>query len=308
MKKIGLALGSGGARGWAHVGVIEALQEANLQIDFVAGTSMGALVGAAFAAGQLDLLREASLRLDWKQVLYYFLEVGFPRSGLVDGSKIVTFLRHHIGRTAIESLRLPYAAVATDVLTGKEVVMRSGDLLDAIRASISIPGIFTPVRRGPATLVDGGVVNPLPVSVLREMGADFVIAVDVNYGAVGTGRKKELKAVRRIHIPAQKNRLLQRISDQVDRFDSSVLSPARRWLAGGDLPNIFDVIGNSVIIMQARITEMRLEIEPADLLIRPGGDVGYMEFHRAAEAIQMGYMAAKEALKSMPSPDRLFRR
>ncbi len=185
VKKIGLALGSGGARGWAHIGVIEALEEAGFPVQCVAGTSMGALVGGAFASGRVQSLKEVALRLDWKQAIYYFLEVTFPRSGLIDGLKIASFVRQNVGKTNIQTLPMPFATVATDVLTGQEVVIDKGDMIDAIRASISIPGIFTPVSRDGAILVDGGLVNPVPVSVARRLGADVVIAVDLNYGAVG---------------------------------------------------------------------------------------------------------------------------
>jgi NTE family protein len=295
LKKIGLALGGGGARGWAHLGVIEALEEAGIEVDVVAGTSMGALVGGAFASGHAAMLREFALQLDWKQVAYYFLEVNFPRSGLIDGTKIAAFVRKNIGRSNMESLPVPFATVSTDVLTGKEVVTRRGDLIDAIRASIAIPGIFTPVCRDGLVLVDGGLVNPVPVSVARDLGADFVIAVDLNRGALARKPRPQPRADAAER--AVSNPLLKRIDNKMRQFDAAMLKSARKWLLREDMPNIFDVLGNSLRIIEAQIADTRLKIDPPDLLIRPSvGNLNFMEFHRASEVIRAGTLAAKEAL------------
>ena len=182
-KKIGLALGSGSARGWAHIGVIRALAEAGIRIDCVAGTSIGALVAAVYASGNIDSLEEVVLQIDWKQIAYS-LDVVFPKSGLIDGKKVAAFIRSQVKQINIEDLPLPFRAVSTDLATGSEVVIKQGDIIEAVRASISVPGIFTPVKKGGTILVDGGLVNPVPVSVVREMGADFVIAVDLNHDIV----------------------------------------------------------------------------------------------------------------------------
>ncbi|MBW2113821.1 MAG: patatin-like phospholipase family protein, partial [Deltaproteobacteria bacterium] len=179
-KKIGLALGSGSARGWAHIGVIEALNEAGIQIDYVAGTSVGAVVGAVYASGKIHSFENSILQFDWKKVVS-FLDVVFPKSGLIDGNKIADFVRTHVEEKNIENLSLPFRAISTDLVTGNEVVFQEGDIIEAVRASISIPGIFTPLRKDEMTLVDGGLVNPVPVSVVMEMGADYVIAVDLNH-------------------------------------------------------------------------------------------------------------------------------
>lgn len=304
MKKIGLALGSGGARGWAHLGVIQALQEAGIPIHGVAGVSMGALVGGAYASGKVAVLREVALRLDWKQVLYHFLEFTFPRSGLVDGAKVVRFVREQVAKSDIESLPVPFAAVATDLSTGREVVIRKGDLIDAIRASISLPGIFTPVIRGDEVLVDGGLINPVPVSVARQMGADVVIAVDLNRGAVDRRAKARPAApARPAALSAGQNRFLRTLEEQIRHFDVRVLTPARRWMAAqADLPTVFDVLGNSIRIMEAQIAETRLKVDPPDVLIRPKvGRLNFMEFHRADEVIRAGYaatMAQMDAIRS----------
>jgi len=301
LKRIGLALGSGGARGWAHIGVINALRDAGVEIACVAGASMGALVGSALASDCMDLLESSARRLDWRQALYNFLEMSFPRSGLIDGAKIVDFIRGHVEERRIEELRLPYAAVATDVRSGREIVIREGDLIEAIRASISIPGIFTPVLRDRVELVDGGLVNPVPVNVARSLGADFVIAVDVNHGAMGTAPRQP-RSERKDGKPPRAQRFLAEIRKKLEALETPLGEQTRYWLERASRPSMFDVLGNSIVIMQSQITETRLRLEPPDLLIQPGGDVGYMEFHRAAEAIGRGYAATMEKLAKSRVP------
>ncbi|MFO1491840.1 MAG: patatin-like phospholipase family protein, partial [Kiritimatiellia bacterium] len=186
---IGIALGSGSARGWAHIGVLEALHEEGIHPAYVAGTSIGSLVGAAYAAGNLAVLKQAALQIDLRQVIYYFVQASIPRSGLVDGARVAEFLRKNIGAATIEELKLPYRAVAADMLAGEEVVFTSGDLIEAIRSSISMPGIFTPVYTHGRVLVDGGILNPVPVEHVRAMGATKVIAVDINHGLLRKAEK-----------------------------------------------------------------------------------------------------------------------
>lgn len=179
LRKIGLALGSGSAKGWSHIGVIRGLQEANISIDIVCGSSIGALVGGAFAAGKLDEAEKLIRELAWSDILG-FMEVPVPRSGIISSDKIAEYLRQRIGDPNIEDLRIPFAAVATDLTSGQEVWLRQGSLIEAIRASISMPGMFTPCFREGRLLVDGGLVNPIPVSLCRSMGANTVIAVNPN--------------------------------------------------------------------------------------------------------------------------------
>lgn len=301
MKRVGLALGSGGARGWAHIGVIKALRDAGVEVACVAGASMGALVGSALASDRMSQLESSARRLDWRKALSNFLEMSFPRSGLIDGAKIVEFIRDHLPRRTIQELRLPYAAVATDIQTGKEVVIREGDLIEAVRASISIPGIFTPVLRNHVELVDGGLVNPVPVNITRSLGADFVIAVDVNFGAMGKDIHKPHDE-RKDGKPPRAHRFLAEIKRKLESFENPFYEQTRHWMERASRPSMFDVLGNSIVIMQSQITETRLRLEPPDLLIQPGGDVGYMEFHRAAEAISRGYAAASEKLAKSRVP------
>ncbi len=183
-RKVGVALGSGSARGWAHIGVLRCLVDSGIGIDFIAGTSIGALVGASFSLGKLDDLERFTRGLDWRQILS-FLDVTFPVSGLIEGKKVSEFVRDYIQDVRLEEMPVPFRAVAACLETGREVVLEEGDLIDAIRATVSIPGIFTPARLDARLLIDGGVVNPVPVSVVREMGADYVIAVDLSHDLVG---------------------------------------------------------------------------------------------------------------------------
>lgn len=305
MRKLGLVLGSGGARGWAHLGVLDALAEAGIKPAVVAGTSMGALVGAVYAAGRLDALRDLALRLDWKQALYYFLEMNFPRAGLIDGNKITRFIGQHVGPRKIEDLPLPFAAVATDVESGREVVLREGDVMEAIRASFSVPGIFTPVERDGAVLVDGGLVDPVPVRVARELGAGFVVAVDVTGGPLNERPLRKANAAKAAPAPRAAPKgpagsLLEGITREFEKFDQSVLAPARQWFLRSNAPNVFDVLGNTLRIAEAQIAAMQLRLQPPDVLIRPDvGDVMFMEFHRAREMIRAGYDAAREKLAAI---------
>lgn len=180
MKKLGLALGGGGARGLAHIGVIKALKELNIPIHFVAGTSIGAIIGGAFAAGIMDKAEKWVSTPNWKKLPKLFLDLHLSKKALIRGDKIEKFFREMIAAKTFDELNLPFAAIATDLMTGEEVVLRNGEVHTALRASMSIPGVFCPVMRDGKVLVDGGLVNPLPIEVCRQLGADKVIAVDLN--------------------------------------------------------------------------------------------------------------------------------
>jgi len=303
--KVGIAFGSGGARGWAHIGVINALEEAGISIDCVAGTSMGSLVGAALAAGRVRELQKTALELDWRQVMYYFLEFGFPRSGLIDGERIVGTIRQQIATTTIEALPVPYRAVAADLRTGDEVVIGDGDVIAAVRASISIPGMFTPVSRDDRLLVDGGTVNPVPVSVVREMGADYAIAVNISARFAGKEAPPSApQPAPRDEEPAVEDapkdpweRMVDKIRRKTRLLDPRSLQPVQQWIAKSDAPNIFDVLGDSFRIMETQLAAIQLAGCPPDLLIEPElPDVNFMEFHRAQEIIDRGHEAARKAL------------
>jgi len=196
MSKLGIALGSGGARGLAHIGVLEELAGLGIEPDVVAGTSIGSMVGAGYCAGQLDKMRELALNLDLRTFLFRIMDFGTPRSGFVEGKRIRALLEEILPGATFDSLNKPFRCVAADLKTGEEVVFSEGPVIDAIRASISIPGIFTPARSGEAFLIDGGLVNPVPVDQTRDLGAEKVLAVDVNRGCLKSIRRT--KPMRRV--------------------------------------------------------------------------------------------------------------
>ena len=305
-RKIALALGSGSARGWAHIGVINALSEVGIRPDCVAGTSIGALVGAAYSRGKIRSLERFVRDLDWRRVISFF-DVVFPRSGLIDGRKIADFVREHVELGNTEDLPLPFCAVSTDLVTGREVVIQDGDVVEAVRASISVPGMFTPVKKTKMILVDGGLVNPVPVSVARCMGADYVIAVDLTHDVPGVGCAKRAPPADSDETspgegPASgstwKGAPLASIGQRIMSADAPGLAQIRQWLAGESLPNIFEVMMASTNIMEKQIAELQLRAEPPDLLIRPKlGHLRFMDFHRADETILEGYRAAKSCLE-----------
>ena len=204
----------------------------------------------------------------------------------------------------IEELPIRYCAVATDLATGREVVLNKGDLIEAIRASISVPGIFTPVRKNGRFLVDGGLVNPVPVSAVRKMGADYVIAVDLNYDIIhkrkATGTVPVDSSVAGVVVQPRppKWRIAQELGNKFNEFSSSALAHVRQWLHKDPVPNIFDVLTTAINIMEVQITATRLETDPPDLLIQPKlGDIRFLEFHRADEAIAEGYREAMAQIK-----------
>jgi NTE family protein len=314
--KIGLALGSGSARGLAHIGVIRALKDAGIHVDCVAGTSIGAAIGAVYASGKLDSLQETYLAMDWKKIAYFF-DVVFPKSGIIDGKKVTDFMREYVHSECIEELPLPFNAVATELNSGKEVVLETGDVMDAVRASISVPGMFTPVRRNGRVLVDGGLVNPVPVNVARAMGADIVIAVDINHG-IAEGKAPDPK----VSVPKAKSlpdtdflqslsllenehyrSAMERIEKGLRSLESNpTLIQIRAWLAEESLPNIFEVLLSSINIMETQITSIRLQIDPPELLIQPPlGSVRFLEFNRAEEVISIGYETMRQQLDHLPS-------
>lgn len=308
-----LVLGGGAARGWAHLGVIRALTEKEIPIDFVAGTSIGALVGAVYAAGNIDSFRADVLKIDWKRVLGY-LDFVFPKSGLIDGRKINNFIRTHVSASRFEDLPLPFCSVATDMFTGREIVQCEGDLVQAVRASIAIPGIFTPVEQGELFLVDGGLVNPVPVSVARENGADFVIAVDLNHefrnrrnnsgkkdgpGAGEGNSSAAIASTSPIGVNLGRNRLIVELNKRLAGLRLAASQQFKQLLNRDDRPNIYEVLAASINIIESRITAARLVEAPPDLLIRPKlAHIHLLGFDRAEEAIDRGYQAAMASLKS----------
>lgn len=307
-RKVALALGGGSARGWSHIGAIKALQEAGLTVSCVAGTSIGALVGAFFAAGRLGTLEAFVTDFDWTRFLR-LVDPALPTSGLINGQRVQAYIRAQLGRETIEELPVPFACVAVDLANGQEVVMRSGPIASAVRASISIPGMFTPLCREGRYLVDGGLVNPLPVSVARELShGEAVLAVDLNHDI---GENREIREFLENHAdetPEQDcheprtaedarrddtGSAARRVSDWVDG------TPIGRWLRRGPQPNLYEVLNASLVIMEKEITQAKLRVERPDILVRPDlGHVRFLEFHRARESIDRGYAATREALQA----------
>ena len=310
--KVGLALGSGSARGLSHLGAIRAIEEAGIEVSFIAGTSMGALIGAIHAAGKLDELEATFLGFDWKTTASFF-DVVLPKSGLLDGEKVSELVRAHVHADAIEMLPIPFAAVAADIGTGEEVIIRSGDVIEAVRASISVPGIFTPVRSNGRILVDGGITNPVPVSTVRAMGADMVIAVDLNHEIVAGKNLKPLRGTKNnireedgtsdmfSRWVGDYRNSMQDIKQKLLALDNPASAQFRKWASEEPLPNIFEVLLASINIMETRITHNRLLLDKPEVTIQPPlGHIRFLEFARAEEIIAIGYEHTQRQLAALP--------
>jgi len=287
--KLGLALGSGSARGWAHVGIIRALIENAIAPDVVAGCSMGAMIGAAFAAGRIEQLEAWALSLDGRGV-FGLLDLGF-RGGLLKGNRLLDYFHGNIVACQFSDLDLPFAAVATDLASGEEVWMRDGTVSDAVRASCAVPGLFKPVLHDGRYLVDGSVVNPIPVSLCRAMGADIVIAVDL-----GSDRGRLFGWPEKAPVidGSYRRRLfgaLARRRARGARTNEIVVLPP---------PSLADTLLGAIDIMQEGIARRRLVEEPPDVLLTPRlGPFGPFEYHRAALAIAEGRDAVLATLPSI---------
>jgi NTE family protein len=307
-KRVGLALGSGGARGWAHLGVLQALNERGVEVEFVAGTSMGAVVGAFLAARRLETLRELAENLDWRKLRSFFWEVSLSRSGLTDGNKLLAETKKLLEVGQFRELHLPFRAVATDLNTGAEVVLSSGNLLPALRASLSIPGLFSPVWIGRRLLVDGGLVNPVPVNVVRAMGAEQVIAVDVSQGIepppapLARREPAPQRPAGRLRLPPapgpeENLGALQMLENFFDDVERRIRGFQKSRAAEAAKPDLVEVLVRSVRVMEAQIARARRAAEPPDILIEPQvGHIGTLDFQRAQEAIAAGRAAAQRAL------------
>jgi NTE family protein len=298
--KIGLALGGGSARGWSHIGVIRALEKEGIKPDVVCGTSAGALVGAIYTSNELDWLEDWVTRLTWRHMVS-MLDLSFS-GGIIRGNKLIDFFRSRLENKPIKSLPLPFGAVATELETGREIWLRDGDLLEAVRASIAFPGLFSPVLRDDVWLVDGGLVNPVPVSLARAMGADVVIAVDLNSDTIGS------------HLRAMEDPT-DTLNKKPEGFEisNSLTNKMKNWMLAGtgmlkspamegkmDMPSFVSVVETSINIMQVRITRARLAGEPADILLTPKlGHLGLMDYHRASIAIEEGKRAVKLMLPAI---------
>jgi len=288
--KIGLALGSGASRGWSHIGIIDALRAEGIEPDVVCGTSVGAMVGVSWLAGNLEKLKKwvlASSRAD----VYRFFDIKFSQSGFVNVGRLDKFIHDYVvdEDTDIEDLPKPCIAVATCLSTGQEVWSRSGNAARWVRASMSLPGLFSPVREDDRWLVDGGLVNPVPVSACRALGAEIVIAVNLNSDIVGKALKQ-----REVVSAEEEEGLLRYLKQQAREVSSSLFDSEDKEEPP---PGLFSVVSSSINIFQDRITRSRLAGDPADVVISPRlRDIGLLEFGKAAEAIEIGEQSLEHAL------------
>lgn len=294
-----LALGGGGAAGLAHIGVLQVLAEEGIAVRAVAGTSVGAEIGAFVASGMsIADLAAVATSFDWKKTLQLFLP-DLPTGGLISGVRIVDFLHSWIGAQRIEDLAIGYLAMAADLRTGEPVILDRGDLVEAVRASISVPGIVAPHRQGERWLVDGGVVNPLPFDVARERFGGPVVAVAVHAAMRHPGARPAEIPVPSPQWPKHVRQLLDQswmkrapalrewLSAQVERAENETPRSRPYWTARRVLDRVLD-------IAEAEIVRLRASIHPPDLILAPSvADIGFMEFYRAGEAIAAGRRAAE---------------
>jgi NTE family protein len=294
---IGLALGGGAARGFAHIGILRTLLAHGIVPNVVVGTSIGAVVGGAYAAGQLDSLENWARSLQPRNILGY-LDIRLNGSGLIGGDRLASQLEAAIGPTLIEELPLKYATVATEVRTGHEIWLTHGRIVDAMRASYALPGIFSPVLVGDRWLVDGALVNPVPVSAARALGAEIVIAANLSsdifsttiYAHGSTAGTPAAAAAAELAPPKR----------GFGRLFSAERTMKREFFGSAGRPGISSVMVDAFNIMQDRITRARLAGDPPDLLITPRvGQIGWFDFHRAGDLIAHGARAAERAIDSI---------
>lgn len=290
---VSLVLGAGGARGLAHIGVIEVLQARGYRIAGIAGSSMGALVGGIHAAGKLRAYRDWALALDRRDVLR-LLDFAFGHPGLIKGERVLAVLRELVGEHRIEDLSIPFTAVATDIGSRREVWLNKGSLFDAIRASIAIPMVFTPQRLMGRELVDGGLLAPVPIAATRQVHADLVIAVDVNARPEGP-RSAPRNGSSPMAESAEGNGQPQDLRERIEKFLDSLLGKDEDERSQTGL---VDLMARSLDVMQSQISRMQLALDPPDLMIRvPHDSCLFYEFWRAAELIRRGREIANRALE-----------
>jgi NTE family protein len=277
--------------------VIRELQRLGIEPDVVGGTSAGALVGAIYLCGGLDWFEEWLRGLGRREIVRRLDLTLLGGGGLVEGKRLMEFLRERLGDPDIETLPKPFAAVAADLGTGRELWLREGPVLAAVRASMALPGLFTPVEREGRWLVDGGLVNPVPVSVCRALGAEVVIAVNVNSDLLER-RQISTEPPRGAHAPPAEG------ASFLDRFAAEVRSRAADLAAhffGPDgAPGLLDVMAGAINIMQERITRSRMSGDPAEVLLEPHlAQLGLLEFDRAEEAIEAGRRCAEHSASTL---------
>lgn len=326
-KNFGIALGAGSARGLSHIGVLKAFDEAGIRPTYIAGTSIGSMIGAAYACGNLEKMEQFMRKINVKKMMSY-CDFTFPRQALMEGDRIKDLISELIPATDFSELQVPFSAIACDIHTGEQIVLDSGDLHQAIRASISLPGIFLPVFIDGRWLVDGGLVNPVPVSVVRKRDVKTVIAVDLNSDVLdangkkkGNNSKKSSKNTKEkaiaenkpedgimemvIHEDGKSNWIIDAMGSRYKEMERSVKEKLHKWANDDEKskpsgPNIFDAIAFSIDIMSVQITKRNFELSPADHTICPAvGHLGLFDYDEAAPTIDDGYERAKKLIKEL---------
>src|SRR3954468_23424565 len=297
---IGLALGGGAARGFAHIGIIRTLVAHGIIPNVVVGTSIGAVVGGAYASGHLDAVEEWARSLQPRSVLSY-LDIRLDGSGLIGGAKLAAEIEAAMGHNLIEDLPVKFATVATEVRTGHEIWLTHGPMVDAMRASYALPGIFSPVLVGDRWLVDGALVNPVPVSAARAFGAEIVIAANVSSDVFAHGTTVyahgPVAGVAPVETPEPEPEPAKR---GFRKLFSAEHTMKREFFGSAARPGISSVMVDAFNIMQDRITRARLAGDPPDLLISPRiGHIGFFDFHRTHDLIAHGARAAERAIDSI---------
>ncbi len=291
-QKIGLVLGAGVARGWSHIGALRRLESLGIKPDIVCGCSVGALVGASYVTGHLDALQKLVRSLTRTRVLRY-MDFSISGAGLIEGRWVMKFFEDNIDDTSIEAAGIKFATVATELSTGREAWLTTGSIIDAVRASIAVPGLITPLMINDRWLVDGALVNPLPVSLCRALGADVIIGVSLNGDLIGAPPTTTRLTETATKPVAPQSTWLRFWASGASSNDQPVI-PAP---SSSDRPGYIDIIGDSFFLVQAFISRVRLAADPVDLLITPDiSHIGLMDFHRGEECIAAGE-AAVDAVK-----------
>ncbi|MCU0885578.1 MAG: patatin-like phospholipase family protein [Beijerinckiaceae bacterium] len=297
--RLGLALGGGAARGWAHIGVLKTLAKAGIKPDIIAGTSIGSLVGGVFAAGRLQDLEDWARSLT-KRRMVGLMDFHIGGSGLISGERLKRLLGTELMDITIEELPVNYAAIATELGTGHEIWLTHGLLVDAMRASYALPGVFDPVKLGGRWLMDGAMVNPIPVSAARALGADVVICVNLNGDAGGRGTIIQSHRADRDDTPMTPELDVRPSATWLSSFSGAaqrVRSLVGRAQDDNPAPGLVGVMIDAFNITQDRISRSRLAGDPPDAMISPRlGKIGLFDFHRAAETIEHGEIAAERAI------------
>jgi NTE family protein len=326
-KNFGIALGAGSARGLSHIGVLRAFDEAGLRPAYIAGTSIGSMMGAAYACGNLEKMEKFMRKMDVKKMMSY-CDFTFPRQALMEGDRIMDLIGELIPAKDFSELQIPFSAIACDIHTGEQIIIDSGDLHQAIRASISLPGIFLPVFMDGRWLVDGGLVNPVPVSVIRDREVKTIIAVDLNSDVLdANGKKKGSKSKKQskrasqktidetnpgngvlekiMHDDGKSNWVIDAMGSRYKEMERSFKEKLHKWANDDEKskpsgPNIFDAIAFSIDIMSVQITKRNFELSPADHVICPAvGHLGLFDYDEAAPSIDDGYERAKKLINEL---------